>query len=122
MAAVKFRCPRCRTLLDKGPGAFVMGWAGYKPKPDDPLPPSVTCPRCAYAIPTGPMVAGEYDEKPDWFTPFAFAAAAAAGFVWHYGYGHGAMASWGVVFATLCVLVGTATVFDRARAALKKRR
>lgn len=121
MAATKFRCPRCRTLLEKGAGAFVMGWAGYKPRPDDPLPPSVTCPRCAAAIPTGPMVAGDYDEKADWFTPLALVLAGAAGFAWRYGYDRSAGESWGVVFAALCALVGAGTVFDRVRDALKKR-
>lgn len=116
--ATRMRCPRCRSALEKGAAAFVLGWAGVKPKPGD-LPASVTCPRCGFALSTERMLAGDFDVRPDWVTPLAGAAGAATAFVWRYGLMRPPLECVGTGLVVFFGLVGAVAVAERL---LRRRR
>lgn len=122
MASTQFRCPRCSRMLEKGAAAFVLGAAGYTPKPSDPLPDTVTCPGCGFAIPTADMIAGRLDERPDWLTPAAVFAGGCAAFAAYYGRLYSGVAAIGIGFAVLFAIVGAVDLLERLWAALKARR
>ncbi|MBI3296542.1 MAG: hypothetical protein HYZ75_00140 [Elusimicrobia bacterium] len=122
MAATHFRCPRCRRMLEKGAAAFVLGSVGYAPKAEDPLPPSVTCPGCGFAIDTADMIAGRLDEKADWLSPLAVVLGLAAAFVSFYGFRRSGIAAVGIGFGVTFAIVGAADVAERLWASLKARR
>ena len=122
MAASSFRCPRCSRRLEKGAAAFVLGAAGYSPKPTDPLPAAVTCPGCGFAIPTADMIAGRFDERPDWLTPAACFAGACAAFAAFYGRLYSGPSAVGIGFAVLFAVVGAVELGERLWRAVKDRR
>lgn len=112
--SLRFRCPHCGAVLDKGPAAFVLGSAGHKVKDDDPLPGAVTCPRCGKGIPTKGMVEGLYDERPDYVTIPALVLGGAAAFIRHYGYLDSPVKSVGYGVTVLMLVIGLAAMAEYA--------
>lgn len=121
MASTHFNCPRCRRQLEKSPQAFVMGWAGLKPGPEEAgFPPTLPCPGCGYAIPTAAMLAGDLDPKRDWVTPAAVTMGVISFLYFRLGQGLSDVKAVGAGLVVTFVLLGAADLVDRVRSARLK--